>query len=88
MKSVARGKSTLSVAEVVQISPHGLWLHVQDAEFFLPYEQFPWFRDATVREIHQVELRHGHHLHWQALDIDLELESLKTPACYPLIFRD
>ena len=48
MKSGPLGKST-SEAEVTNISRHGLWLLVHDEELFLPFEEFPWFKDASVQ---------------------------------------
>lgn len=86
MKSKMNGNDTLEV-EVQNISIHGLWLFVKDAEYFLPFEEFPWFKEAKIEDIHQVELNHGHHLHWSKLDIDLELESLKHPENYPKIYK-
>jgi hypothetical protein len=70
MKSAGRRSSTLSV-EVTNISKNGLWLLVGDAERFLPFEEFPWFCDATVGELLNVELPHPHHLYWSDLDVDL-----------------
>ena len=51
----------------------------------MPYEDFPWFGEAKVKDILDVKLLHGHHLHWPALDVDLELECLEDPSKYPLI---
>ena len=87
-KSHARGKSTLPRAEVVQISPFGIWLHVDATEYFLDYEHYPWFQKATVQDIHEVELLHETHLHWPNLDIDLDLLGLKHPEAYPLCYQD
>jgi hypothetical protein len=50
MKSVPLGKDTLGV-EVLNVSPHGFWLLVQAEELFVPFDQFPWFRDASIAEI-------------------------------------
>lgn len=86
MKSRRRGKNT-SAVEVVHISQSGIWLDVCGKEYFLSYKQFPWFRNATVRQIHFVRLLHGHHLYWPALDIDLELDSLDRPQQYPRMSR-
>ena len=44
------GTSTFPV-EVTNVSRHGLWLLVGDEELFLPFEHFPWFRDASIEEI-------------------------------------
>lgn len=82
-ESQARGKNTSEV-EVTNVSIHGIWVYVSGTEYFLPYDKFPWFREASIAEIHGVELIHGHHLHWPELDVDLEIESLQKPETYPL----
>jgi hypothetical protein len=86
MKSSVRGKSTSHV-EVLNISPHGIWILVKDREYFLPYDEYPWFTKAKIAEIQKVELLHGSHLHWPDLDLDLELESIQSPERYPLIYK-
>jgi hypothetical protein len=73
-------------AEVVQVSLHGIWLFVDGAEYFLPYEKFPWFKSATIASLHNVRFLHDSHLHWPDLDVDLELESLVRPDAYPLVY--
>ncbi|MEO5801984.1 MAG: DUF2442 domain-containing protein, partial [Verrucomicrobiota bacterium] len=55
MKSENIGASTSQV-EVLNVSPHGFWLLVKDREFFLAYDDFPWFRNATVSQLFHVEL--------------------------------
>ena len=68
MKSAALGQST-SLAEVTNVSPHGFWLFVGERELFVPFNQFPWFREASVREIANVQLPSPHHLYWPG-DLD------------------
>lgn len=84
MKSAALGRST-SLVEVTNVSPHGFWLFVRDQELFVPFKDFPWFRDASIREISRVELPSAHHLYWPDLDIDLAVESLTHLERYPLV---
>jgi hypothetical protein len=84
MKSVARGAST-SAVEVTNISTHGFWLLLGAEELYLPFEQFPWFRDATVRQITHVELPSAHHLYWPDLDVDLAVDSIRHPERFPLV---
>ena len=86
MKSKKRGTST-SAVEVTNISSHGLWLFVVDREYFLPFSDYPWFKNATVGHILHVQLLHGGHLRWPDLDVDLELESLRHPEKYPLVYK-
>ena len=73
--------------EVQNVSPHGIWMLIGSKEFFLDYDQFPWFRDAKLSEIFNVELHYGDHLFWPDLDVDLEIDSLENPAKYPLVAK-
>jgi Protein of unknown function (DUF2442) len=86
MKSAPPGSNT-SPAEVTNVSPHGFWLFVGEREMFVPFDQFPWFREASVREIANVQLPSPHHLYWPDLDIDLAVESIEHPEKYPLVSR-
>ncbi len=85
-KSKKPGKNISANAEIQNISSHGIWILVNDQEFFMPFEEFPWFLKATIKEIYNLQLFHGHHLHWPDLDIDIDVESLKNPEKYPLKF--
>ena len=84
MPSAALGRST-SPAEVTNVSAHGFWLLVGARELFVPFQQFPWFRDASIRAITNVQLPSPHHLYWPDLDIDLAVESIEYPEKYPLV---
>lgn len=86
MKSAALGRST-SPAEVTNVSPHGFWLFVDERELFVSFRDFPWFRDASVREIGNVQLPSPHHLYWPDLDVDLAVESIEHPEKFPLVSR-
>ncbi|MEI8012239.1 MAG: DUF2442 domain-containing protein [Candidatus Omnitrophota bacterium] len=85
MKLQSPGKITSSV-EVTQISLQGIWMLVKEEEFFLSYEEFPWFQHATVAQIHHVRLLHGDHICWSDLDIDLHVDSLRNLEKYPLTY--
>lgn len=86
MKSKALGKPTSEV-EVTNISLHGFWLLLKGHEKLLPHEHFPWFRNATVAQIYQVELLSENHLYWPELDIDLSVESIDHPERFPLVSK-
>ena len=83
MKSTGAGKRTSAEAEVLNVSPHGLWLLVRGEEHFLRYEDHPWFAKARIAELFHVELLHGTHLRWPDLDVDLHLDSAAGPAALP-----
>lgn len=84
MRSAPPGPST-SPVEVTNVSPHGFWLFVGDRELFVSFKEFPWFREASVREITNVQLPSPHHLYWPDLDVDLAVESIEHPEKYPLV---
>jgi hypothetical protein len=83
MKFEQHGTDT-SEAEVTNISAHGLWLLVDSRELFLPFDRFPWFRNAAVGAILNVQRPQPHHLYWPDLDVDLHLDSIEHPERYPL----
>ena len=84
MTSGTLGRRT-SLVEVTNVSAHGFWLFVGERELFVPFKQFPWFRDATIRAITNVRRPSPHHLHWPDLDVDLAVESITHPERYPLV---
>ena len=86
MKSKTVGKS-ISEPEVINISKHGFWILLYDHEYFLSFKHFPWFKDAKISSIMNVTLPHPDHLYWPDLDVDLELESIKQPQKYPLLYQ-
>jgi hypothetical protein len=86
MSSVPLGSST-SAAEVTNISRHGVWLLVDDRELFMPFDEFPWFKNAPVESVLNLERRSENHLYWPGLDVDLTIDSIENPSKYPLKAR-
>jgi len=83
MNSLQVGKN-ISIPEITHVSKHGIWLLAKNQECFMPFESFPWFKQASVENILQVEEISPDHFYWSALDIDLTLEMIKYPARFPL----
>jgi hypothetical protein len=75
------------MVEVTNISIHGFWLLLPSGEVFLPFDQFPWFREATIRQVQNIVLERADHLRWPDLDVDLELDSILHPERYPLVSK-
>jgi len=84
MRSERLGKNTSDID--LSISRFGIWLLVYNTEYFLSYKDYPWFRQAKISDVYNVQLLHKNHLHWPALDIDLDLDSLINPEKYPLVY--
>lgn len=83
MKSESHG-ICISPVEVLNISPNGVWILVNEIEYFLDHEQFPWFSSQPINKIFNVELLHENHLFWEDLDVDLDIDSIRHPEKYPL----
>lgn len=73
--------------EVLNISTHGIWLYVCGKEYFLAHEDHPWFRNAQLNAVLNVELLHKTHLYWPDLDVDLNIDCLEHPENYPLVSK-
>lgn len=71
----------------ITITQFGLWLCLENEEFFLSYQDHPFFKAATLNDIYNVELPHKGHLYWPKLDVDLHISILKNPHHFPLIAR-
>jgi len=82
-----RGASTFQTPEVSNISGHGFWLFIDDHEVFLPFEEFPWFQNASVAAICRIERPQPDHLYWPELDVDLTVDMIERPGDYPLRAR-
>ena len=56
-------------------------------ELFLSFDEFPWFRDASIGQITAVEETRRGHFRWPGLDVDLDIKSIENPERYPLVAR-
>lgn len=54
-------------------------------ELFVPFSSFPWFKDAPINKLMNVERPQSHHLYWPDLDVDLAVESIRHPEKLPLV---
>ncbi|WP_310571235.1 DUF2442 domain-containing protein [Gemmatimonas sp.] len=76
-----------SVAEVTHVSRHGFWLLLDAEELLVPFTSFPWFRQATIDQLVDVQWPSADHLYWPQLDVDLSVASIRNPDDFPLIAR-
>ena len=73
--------------ELTNMSRQGFWLLPADRGLFVSFAGFPWFRDASIGQILEVEWPSAGHLYWPQLDVDLAVESIEHPDRYPLVSR-
>lgn len=74
----------ISSVEVSHISSHGIWLLAGEKELFMSYADFPWFKDAPVGQVLNVQEPSPSHYYWPDLDIDLTEEIIEHPERFPL----
>lgn len=88
MTSSSKLGGDTSPPEVTNVSPHGFWLLAENEELFLPFDEFPWFKGATIEAITHLEEPSPGHYYWPDLDVDLSRSIIKNPERYPLVSRD
>ncbi len=76
-----------SAPEVTHVSKHGFWLLLGAEELLVPFEHFPWFRQATIDQLSDVRWPSPNHLHWPQLDADVLVESIRHPSAFPLVSK-
>ena len=76
-----------SEIEVSLISNKGFWLLLKEEELFVPFAEFPWFKQATLEQITHLEWPSPNHLYWPLLDVDLTVDSIRNPDQFPLIAK-
>ena len=80
--------TVISHSEVTNIGAVGFWMLVDDKEYFVSFDDYPVFCEATVAQIYAVQRLSPTQFHWPELDADVELGALEHPEQYPLAFRD
>lgn len=86
MTSFKLGESTSQV-EITSITAIGLWIIASDKEYFVPFDDYAAFRQATVEQIVRVEQPAPGQFYWPDLDIDIEAVALAEPERFPLTFK-
>lgn len=76
-----------SAAEITAISALGFRLLVDDREYFVPFADYPAFRDGTIAQIYQFQHHAPDQVYWPELDIDIDLHALAEPERFPLSFQ-
>ena len=72
---------------IADSSNRGIRLLSRGKETFLDYDRFPWFRDAPVKAILNLEEPRADRFYWPDLDIDLTEEIIENPSRFPLVAK-
>jgi hypothetical protein len=82
-KEKSYGKHT-STIEVTNIDGLGFWILLDSKEYHLSFVDFPWFMNASIKQISHIQKESQTHLYWPDLDVDLALDMIQNPENYPL----
>jgi hypothetical protein len=76
----------LSSPTIAHIQRTEFFLSLDAREFFVSFEDCPDFNNAAISQIFDFRFSHDG-LHWDSLDVDIELDALKNPEKFTLKFR-
>lgn len=86
MKLKEHGENS-STIEVTNIDRLGFWMLIEAKEYHLSFSDFPWFAEATIKAITNVQKESKDHFFWPDLDVDLSLEMIERPETFPLKYK-
>ena len=82
-----RGGKQCKSVKVLAIVSNGIMIEVYANVYFLPCSSNPWFENAKIADVFNIEPVGCAGVRWAALDVDLAIESLMHPEKYPLIAK-
>lgn len=87
METSLNANSQSTSASVLMINSQGIMLSVLGNDYFISYNRIPWLRDARISDVLNIQISGRSAIAWPALDVDLEIDSLKHPERYPLLMK-
>ena len=87
MNQNLKTNGTNTSVKVLAIVSNGIVIEVYGSVYFLPYTTNPWFENAKISDVFNVKMYGTDGIRWEALDVDLGIDSLKHPEKYPLIAK-
>jgi len=74
-------------SKVTNINSIGFYVLIDNKEYFIPFEEYPVFKNIPVHDIFEITLLSPEQLRWEKYDIDIELSALKSPEQFPLSYK-
>ena len=85
--SLSKNGTITTDCELASINDLGLWILIDDKEYFIPFKDYPGFRESSLYQIFNIRYYPSGQLCWTDLDIDIDLKSLSEPESFPLIWK-
>lgn len=87
MPTISENNTKNTSVSVLMINSQGIMLSVLGNDYFISYNRLPWMKDATIKDVLNVQMSGDDAIEWPNLDVDLEIDSLKHPERYPLVMK-
>ena len=87
MQNNSKNNTNGTLVSVLMINAQGIMISVGGQDFFLSYNRIPWMREASIKDVLDVQMCGNEAIEWPSLDIDLEIDSLRHPERYPLLIK-
>ena len=78
------GTTVRRQAEVKLVTSEGIFLVIEDAEYFASFADFPYLADLPSGQIFNVQYCGHGHIRWEDADIDLHTKILAHPEEFPV----
>ena len=87
MQNGSKNNTSSTSVSVLMINGQGIMISVGGQDYFLSYNRIPWMREASIKDVLDVQMCGSEAIEWPSLDIDLEIDSLRHPERYPLLIK-
>ena len=87
MQNSSKSNTKNMSVSVLMINAQGIMINVGGQDFFLSYNRIPWMREASIKDVLDVQMCGSEAIEWPNLDVDLEIDSLRHPERYPLLIK-
>ena len=87
MQNDSKNNINSTSVSVFMINGQGIMISVGGQDFFLSYNRVPWMREASINDVLNIRMCGNDAVEWPALDVDLEIDSLRHPERYPLLIK-
>ena len=85
MSLLAYGIGTSQDFEITSITRNGIWVFVNNKEYFIPFNDYPELKLLPLlNELLRAKFSPPDHIYWENADIDIELEASEEPGKYLL----
>ncbi|MEI7990526.1 MAG: DUF2442 domain-containing protein [Chloroflexota bacterium] len=82
---------TIFHSEVTNVTRNGFWILMDESgiwkEYFVSFRDYPSFEHASVEQLCAMQQIGTNHLHWAEIDEDIEIDALREPEKYALLFK-